>query len=515
MLARDTGVRSGESAQTTPELLWLAFAGAALTSFVCYFQEFVFPNTPFLPWSDAVGFLSNGTRIAAGRLPYRDYFAFLAPGTELTYAFLVREFGARAWIPSLMMVSLAAVTVFLMTLMAGRVVRGPAVLLPGLLLVGFVLRGAMDATHHWFSTVAVLAASLILLGGTTWPRIAAVGILCGIAACYTQNKGAMAVLGFIAYLAWRKPEELTPHRDWWRKCVVLSSLAAAVFIAVNAPFIKASGLHRWLYCMIVFPIRYYPSVSLNSWRVYGEGLGKLHFGIVPFLFVHASVPLVYIIFLLAIRRGRKKEPSQPWDQLLLIGLTGIGMFLAIASAPSWKRLSTVSPPALILIVWFLSRPGKVRAACRIGLGTAAVSFALAVAVRTQTRWHAYLDLPVGRTAFADSERHEEYGYILGRTHPGQFVFGTPPVLFAFGVQNPAPIDVFVPAEYTRPEQVSEAIQSLERYRVPMLVLNRQMYVQSSALSASDHLDPLRAYLLQNYRMTKSFQTEDELWERFR
>jgi hypothetical protein len=287
-----------------------------------------------------------------------------------------------------------------------------------------------------------------------------------------------------------------------------------VFIAVNAYFIKASGLHRWLYCMIVFPVRYYPSVPLNSWRIYGDGLGKLRFGMIPFLFVHATVPLVYIISLVAIHRERKKEPSQPWDQLLLISLTGIAMFLAIASAPSWKRLSTVSPPALILIVWFLSRPGKVRSYCRIGLGAAAVVLALAAAVRTQTRWHAYLDLPVGRTAFDNSERHEEYGYILGRTHPGQLVFGTPPVLFAFGVQNPAPIDVFVPAEYTRPEQVSATIQSLERYHVPMLVLNRQMYVQFSALSASDHLDPLRAYLQENYRLTKHFQTEDELWERY-
>jgi hypothetical protein len=48
----------------------------------------------------------------------------------------------------------------------------------------------------------------------------------------------------------------------------------------------------------------------------------------------------------------------------------------------------------------------------------------------------------------------------------------------------------------------------------MLVLNRQMYVQFSALSASDHLDPLRAYLQENYRLTKHFQTEDELWERY-
>jgi hypothetical protein len=512
-LAKNSGRHSTESAPTTP-VFALALSGAAFTFLDCYFREFLFPNTPFLPWSDAVGFLNNGTRIVAGRLPYRDYFAFLPPGMELTYAFLVNEFGARAWIPSLTMVCLAVVTVVLMTLVAGKVMPGPAVVLPGLLLVGLVLPGAMDATHHWFSTVAVLAACLILLDGSTWPRIVAVGILCGIAACYTPNKGATAVLGFIAYLA-LKNNELAPRGDWWRKGAVLFGLSAVVFIAANAYFIKASGLQQWLYCMIVFPLRYYPSVSLNNWRVYGQGLGEIRLGMVPFLFVHAAVPLVYIISLVAIPRERKKEPSQPWDRLFLISLTGMAMFLAIAPSPSWKRLSMVSPPAMILIVWFLIRPGKVRTVCRIGLGTAAIILALAATVRTQTRWHAYLNLPVGRTAFDDSGRHEEYGYMLARTHPGQLLFGTPPVLFAFGLENPAPIDVFVPAEYTRPEQVNATIQTLERYRVPMLMLNRQMYGQFVAMSASDHLDPLRAYLRQNYRLTRQFQNQDELWERLR
>jgi hypothetical protein len=65
---------------------------------VCYFRSFVFPNIPLLPFGDASYFLNNANRIVQGRLPYRDYFAFLPPGIELTYALVIREFGARAWI---------------------------------------------------------------------------------------------------------------------------------------------------------------------------------------------------------------------------------------------------------------------------------------------------------------------------------------------------------------------------------------------------------------------------------
>lgn len=412
------GVDKGNSAQFPPGGVSQALLGAAFAFSTCYFREFVFPNIPCLPWADAVGFLNNGTRIVAGRLPYRDYFAFLPPGTELTYAFLIREFGAHAWIPALMMVCLAAVTVLLMTLLAGQVMRGRAVVLPGLLLVGFALPGAMDATHHWFSTVAVLAASLILLAGSTWPRVAAVGILCGIAACYTQNKGAMAVFGFIAYLAWKMHQEATSRSDGWRKCVVLFGLSAAVFIAVNAYFTsKPPDCTEGCIALSSFLSAITRLFLSIAGAFTGTGLGGLRLGIAPFLFIHAAVPLVYILSLVAIHRGRNKEPGQPWDQLLLISLTGMAMFLAIASSPSWKRLSTVSPPAMILIVWFLGRPGKARTGCRIGLGTAVVILALAAAVRTQTRWHAYLNLPVGRTALDDSGRHEEYGYMLARSHP--------------------------------------------------------------------------------------------------
>src|ERR1700737_3061339 len=190
----------------------------------CYFRSFVFPNIPLLPWGDAVGFLNNGTRIVAGRLPYRDYFAFLSPGTELTYALFIKEFGACSWIPNLMIACLAAATAFLMTLAAAQLLRGGAIAFPGLLLPGFVLPGSLDATHHWFSTIAIMAAVLVLLHGDSLPNIAAVGSLCGIAGWYTQSKGATAAAGFMAYLILKSRPESIPARDRWLKCILLSSL---------------------------------------------------------------------------------------------------------------------------------------------------------------------------------------------------------------------------------------------------------------------------------------------------
>jgi hypothetical protein len=480
---------------------------------ICYFRSFVFPNIPLLPWGDAVGFLNNGSRIVAGRLPYRDYFAFLPPGTELTYALFIRAFGACSWIPNLMIAGLAAATALLMTLAAAQLMRGPVIALPGILLAGFALPASLDATHHWFSTVAVMAALLVLLHGDSFRNIAAAGSLCGIAGWYTQPKGVTAVVAFTAYLLLKSRRQGIPARDRWLKCILLSSLTLAVFVAGNGYFIRAAGFGRWLYCLVVFPLRYYPSVQLNGWQVYGEGFRRFHLPIIPSVLAHLIVPLVYGICIFVLLRRSKNEPDEAWDKVLLLSLAGIAMFLAIASSPSWKRLSTVSPPAMILLTWLLNRGGPIVAKFRIGLGAAAIILALAGTVRSQTRWTASLDLRIGRTAFTDPARYEEYRYAMGRSCRGQFMFGTPPVLFALGVNNPAPIDVFVPFEYTRPEQVTATIQALEKNRVPLLMLNREMFTDPSADPSSDHLDPIRIYLARNYRIAATFETGDELWER--
>jgi hypothetical protein len=238
---------------------------------------------------------------------------------------------------------------------------------------------------------------------------------------------------------------------------------------------------------------------------------------------------VYVICVVIVLRRSKNEAGEPWDKIWLLVLAGIAMFLAIASSPGWKRLATSSPPAVILLSWLLDRWGRTStrtsaltsaltsartmAKFRIGLGAVAIVIAVAGAVRIQTRRMAFLDLPIGKTAFVDFARYEEYRYAMGRTRRGQFMFGPSPILLALQVENPAPIDGFVPFEYTRPEQVTATIQALEGNKVPWLMLHPSMFTDPDSDPAGDHLGPLRAYLAGGYHVTMSFNTGDELWER--
>jgi hypothetical protein len=189
------------------------------------------------------------------------------------------------------------------------------------------------------------------------------------------------------------------------------------------------------------------------------------------------------------------------------------MFLAIASSPSVKRLSTVSPPAMILLAWLLDRPGRTAPLLRTALGTAAVAVAISVAVRSQTRWVTYLDLPAGRTAFIDRSVHEEYRWVLAHTHPGQFFWGMPPFNLPFHLQNPATIMGYDTTEYTRPEEVAALVQALQEHSVPVIVLPSEIRYPLTVEGPSNHLAPFVSYLRTNYKMIRTFANGDEVWER--
>jgi hypothetical protein len=211
-----------------------------------------------MSWNDQMLFATNGTRILAGQLPYRDYFQFLTPGTDLVYSLLFRWFGVRLWIPDLTMVFLATAAVWLMMFAARRVLHGMALAMPPLFFIGFALARSLDATHHWFSTIFAMAAMFVLMRGLRLRNIAFAGILCGVTASFTQTKGAFITIGFVMYLLWISIDRKEPALIFWRRSSLLGAAAVSTFLALNLRFILLVGWTSWVQSVIVFPMRYYP-----------------------------------------------------------------------------------------------------------------------------------------------------------------------------------------------------------------------------------------------------------------
>ncbi len=145
------------------------------------------------------------------------------------------------------------------------------------------------------------------------------------------------------------------------------------------------------------------------------------------------------------------------ERLMLVNITGLCLFLSIASAPAWNRLYTISLPALVILVWFLSSPFKLERAMLRVLWATALALAIARPIVTQTRWKAVLDLPTGRTAFFDPGVYEETKWVLEITHPSDYFFGDQLLGFDLRLRNPTRVAFVTPYAFTRPEEVSNVV----------------------------------------------------------
>ena len=495
---------------------------AVLPFAVCYLRLFVFPATPLLLWGDAPGFAAKGVRLLNGELPYRDFFEFLTPGTDLVYALLFRCFGVSQWMLHLVMAALAALAALWLTWCASRLVRGWFVFLPAVLLTGIVLCHSLDSTHHWFSTVALMGAVWALFDSRSQPRVAAAGAFCGLAASFTQTKGAAAIIALVAYLIWISAREKGRTELWWRRSLMLCASAFVVFAIINGPFILASGVRLWAWDVIVFPTRYFGSVSANnSTGALAQFLGTTgSLKWISFPFQYLVIPLTYIWFFVTLQRTshtpiNQPEPDNQSDQsaqLVLLAVIGLAMLAAVAPALSIRRISTVSPPAVLLLTWLLSRSGRARTA--LALGAVSTAVALAQIAVIQRPPHRMLNLPVGRVAIPPkADYYDIYRWMAENTKPGQWYFGLSVLELDLGLRNPTPIQGLGPGEYTRPEQVDSIVQGIERVKVPLIVLRPEMYIPIPSYHLPDHLQPFRDYLYLHYRKIESFPSGDEIWQR--
>ena len=487
-----------------------------LTFLTCYLREFVLLDVPTMSWGDYGLFADHGARMLIGQMPYRDYFTFLTPGTDLIYSLLFRLFGVELWIPNLTMACLAAVVVWLMMLAARRVLPGISLALPPLMFIGFGLAISLDPTHHWFSTIVAMVAMLALMRDIRLRHIAFAGALCGVAASFTQTKGVLLTIGFLIYLLWRAIDRKESARIFWRRSSLLAAAAVCTFLAINLPFILMAGWRKWVESVIVFPLRYYPTIPGQTgfalWaHLHGHGIAN---GICV-AFIYGVVIAVYPIFLLVLARRRRIEGSEPWDQLLLIAMTGFAMFLAVAPGMTPLRVSTVSFPAIVLLAWLLSRiKGPILLA---GQALALLSLAVAVylPIQTQRKTWNYLVLPTGRTAIPDRGRYELYRWTAEHTHPGEVCFGITPIYLPLKLHSPAPIDPPGPWSYYRPEQIAATIAALEENKVPVLILSAYSDDQSIWSYKADNLRSFRIYLDAHYRHVKTFTNDlrNEAWVR--
>jgi hypothetical protein len=514
---------SPDSSAFAPKI-WKVFVRRPLlflipTSFLfLYLQLFVPAFTPIWTGGDAMIWLDDARRMLGGEVLYRDFIQITLPGTDILYFAAFKAFGPRMWIANAMLIAVGIALAWLSYRIAASIDLGRASLLPPVLFLTLVYRDRLDATHHWYSTLAIIAALAVAIDIRSPVRTACAGALCGLATCFTQSAGILALLAFATFLFWEHRTKSSRLRSWIQQEALLFASSAVVVLAVSGYFIWRVGLARFFYCTVVFNARYYGSfVGGSTWRNYMTGLPEfLHWqripGVVGFLLVHTLLPLIYVLFLIRYARRSPKEFTERWDGLILINLVGLASFLSVALAPTWARLYYVSVPALLLFIWLLKSEGKPGRFLSNALYAISIILVIVFPIEKQLHRRSYLDLPSGHMAFLNSAASERYGWAASQTRPMDYFFGGlyPDFYFLLNLRNPGPVPFVSPYEYTRPNEVQDVLAGLEKHRVKIVLWTYGLDAPEDP--HGDHLGPLRAYVRAHYRHVQDF-SDFEVWFR--
>ncbi len=263
--------------------------------------------------------------------------------------------------------------------------------------------------------------------------------------------------------------------------------------------------------LVVFPVRYLSSGEVNSVKTYLQQI-PLHdvLGIVPAVFVYASVPYVYFVGAYRLWRDWDGLDAELRRRLVLLISVGMALFLAVASAPRLHRLCMVSPTAFLILVWLMR-------GWRVGLkylAAVALVFAVGLGVSRQVQRHEVLELPIGRVVFLDAGEAREYGWLKERTRPGDLFFNESTVGFYLGLVSPGVSDFVNTVDYTRPEDVARVIEDLKARPPRFLVLEPGLQSEGAE---HDHSGPFVEFVKERYRLAERFAVGrgarmEEVWE---
>lgn len=508
-------IGSGRNRAEFLDFGWAHVCMLTLLVVFIYLHVFCFPATPWMIGSDQWVFITEGSRLARGQVMYRDFIEFVAPGTTAIYGLLFRFFGEQAVIPNLVVLLLGTAVVLLLYGISRRVLPPRFALFPPLLFATYTYRTALDGTHHWFSAVLTLAAVYVLLEVRSSRRLLAAGVLLGIATCFTQSRGILALGATLVFLLW---ETSAAKKFRWggvgRRAAVLSvGFAGALAVALSY-FVAKAGLATFIHSTVTFPGAHFADTIYNRFGIFLEGIPLLGLWRVPLLITWAivrfCVPATYLVFPIYFARLDRRSQRRR-AELLLISLVGLSSYLAIVRSPNSIRVAAAGVPGLVLLGALLIAAGRAGRWCAAALSLVALAILAVGPLRVQAGYHRQLHLPAGPYAFSTTTDYERFRWLAANVRPSEEVFDgfNCRLYLPLHANTPARVAFITPDGLTPTEAVNDLITNLETRRVRYVIWERPL----DRSGANDHLGPLRAYLNEHYRPLASLAPGEQILER--
>jgi hypothetical protein len=499
------------STRKLPWILPSLCAGAAL---YLYLNLFVHARVPILLSGDQLYFWMDAQRILHGELPYRDFFQFTPPGTDLVYFLPFKLFGPYLWVTNLVVLVLGVAVCGICFSIATEVMELDLALAATLLFLTLIYTRLLNGTHHWFSVLAILAAVRVLLPAQSRARIFAAGSLLGLGCFFTQSHAGAGLFAVALWLVWK---QFRAGEKWASRLADLSLLLLGFAVTLGSAesyLIVAVGWSRLWYFQVTYVLHYMVGDTGSGFLGMPPWIGWRHLpSRVQYFTVYLLLPVVYGLALLKCC-ARKSEASSPEQlaKVMLIALTGSILLGEVIFSLNWLRIYTISMPGIILLLWLLGRSGVRRAGVRIVW--AAILFIAATEIFHAQHGYVVAELPAGRAAMEPRDA-EKLLWIRDHTQPEEFFFDSawPGVYLPLRLRNPIFAEGVGLDIETRPEFVQEGMAQLDRKKVRYILWSPQLSLRDNHEPATSSLAPLRVYLHQHYRKVKVFADQDEIWER--
>jgi hypothetical protein len=483
-----------------------------------YVSLFSLSGIPHFRSGDQSFFWTYACRLLSGQIFLRDFHQFTPPGADLVYAAAFHSFGVSVrsidWLIFALGLSLAAAAYFC----ALSILPPARAALAALLVAVFIYGDRLDATHHWFSSLANLLAVRCLATRRTPPRIAAVGVCLALAAFFTQTRGVAGLLACSAALLFEWKMRRTPARVLLSRLAVLWGVAAAAWIALIWHFLLAAGFARYWSAQV----SYLPhDADFPTGFLVPQFLWSPHLAIILILVERLAIYLVVLlvpIWIAAHCLRRSAQASEDRTPLFLLASLGTLQMLEVVTALNWNRMAAVAIPATILAVFLIGQSENSRRPRIIAAAwTVLALLMIAKAIPLQRHRYPRIVLSTG-VAFFQPEDAEEVRWLVDNTRPGDAFFEAANTRFyaPLELRNPTPVDLLTTGSYTLPAWVAEVIASLDQSRTRYILWSQHSgigSVEQLHTTAKDHLDPMRLYMQSAYLRIRVFANGDEIWQR--
>jgi hypothetical protein len=196
-------------------------------------------------------------------------------------------------------------------------------------------------------------------------------------------------------------------------------------------------------------------------------------------------------------------------EMAIVGAASFIVSLSVVGSATPFRLATAAVPNLVVAFALLQQTSwRVRTsvvlACCLAAG---VLFGWVVA-RSLRAERLPVQLPTGRALFSEPQKAERYRWLAARTRPGEYLLDSSyQSFFPLLLKNAADVQFFANTEYTRPEQVPNAIAGL-KLRVRYVLWSRE---ETDGFRPTHRLDPPTSYIEEHYRPVHSTGSW-QMWE---